>query len=505
MEGILKAVILAAGIGSRLSLITHKKPKCMIKVSGKPILYHQIHAYLKAGFKDIVVVAGYRINQIRNYCNKFKRVNIKVLENKDYKTTNNMYSLFLTKDEVAGNGFFLSNGDVVFDPKIISDCVNTSSIKNAILCDNNYYSKESMKVSVDKSGYINNINKEISSSKAFSTSIDLYKFSSQSSNALFEKMSEIITEEKNLNEWTEVALQILLKQGIIKMRPFDIKGKRWIEIDDLKDLSIADKLFNKIGKFKKNRLFLVDLDGTIYLGNQPINGAKKFYNKMKNLGKHVYFLSNNSSKSKLDYVKKLKSMGIETSKKEIILSTDGVIHYLKKNKIEGIFILGTESMKQEFKQAGFNIESKNPECVIIGYDTELTYVKLCKTALLLEKGANFIATHPDKVCPTTKGPIPDIGSILALLETATGRKPYKIFGKPNPEFVSHVMERHKISKGETIIIGDRLYTDMELARRIGCKFICVLSGETKREDIENIKYHPDLIVQNIGELIDLIK
>ncbi|MFC1932897.1 HAD-IIA family hydrolase [Chloroflexota bacterium] len=500
----MKAVILAAGGGSRLNTITCNKPKCMVRVGGRPILEHQIHAYVSAGVKDIFVVAGYRLDEVKEFCRGIKNANIKIIENKTHATTNNMYSLYLAKEAVAEKAFLLSNGDVVPDPDIIYELAH-SELSDAIACNEGSYAKESMKITINTHGYVNDISKEIPSSKAYGNSIDVYKFSPVSSKLFFTEISKIIEQENNVKDWVEVALQRLLIDGQAKMKPFDIGTKCWVEVDDMGDLLLADKLFSKIGPLESKKLFLIDLDGTTYLGDEAINGAKEFIAKLRAKNKYVYFLSNNSSKSKADYVKKLNSMGIEAFENEIVLSTDGVIQFLLQEGVSDIFVVGTNSMKQAFERAGFNTESNNPSYVVLGYDTELTYSKIRRAALLLQKGVDLIATHCDVVCPTPEGAIPDIGSMLALLETATGKAPLKIFGKPNPEMVSHVMAHHHVTAEGTVLIGDRLYTDMELARRIGCSFVCVLSGETHRENIAEIEHQPSLIVKNMGELIDFLE
>jgi len=497
----MKAVILAAGTGSRLKSITSMKPKCMIRIGGRSILARQIQAYVDAGVKDIIVMAGYRSDEVKDYCKRIKRANVKVVENKEYKTTNNMYSLYLAKKEEAGKEFLMSNGDVVLDPDIIYRLVH-SDTPNAIVCDRGSYNNESMKIKVDAFGYATDISKEIPPSLAYGNSIDVYKFSSRSSALLFEEIRKIIEDEANVRDWVEVALQRLLKERVLKMVPFNTENRHWVEIDDIEDLLLADRLFSKIRSLGSKRLFFIDLDGTIYLGDTLIRGAAKFLAKLRAMHKYIFFLSNNSSKSKQDYVIKLNSMGIEASKDEIVLSTDGVIQFLLKEGIRDIFIAGTNSMRQAFEEAGFNIEAKNPNYIVLGYDTELTYSKICRVALLLQKGANLIATHPDVVCPTSEGMIPDIGSMLALFKVATGKIPIKIFGKPNPEMVSHVMKQCNVAAEDVVIIADRLYTDMELSKRIGCNFVCVLSGETRREDIETNKSQPDLIVRDVSELID---
>ena len=251
---------------------------------------------------------------------------------------------------------------------------------------------------------------------------------------------------------------------------------------------------------KSKKVVFLDLDGTIYLGNRLIQGAMVFLDYLKDHEIHHYFLSNNSSRSKMDYVKKLDNLGIKTTADNIILSTDGVIESLLDEKAKNVYVIGTESMKEMFTKAGINTESSNPEYVILGYDTELTYEKIRKAAIFLLNGINLLATHCDIVCPTQEGPIPDVGAMLALFEKATEKKAMKIFGKPNAEMVSHALKKHKASPHEVVMIGDRIYTDMELARRIGCDFILVLSGETKKKDIENLESLPALVVENIGQI-----
>ncbi|MGD0780770.1 MAG: HAD-IIA family hydrolase [Dehalococcoidales bacterium] len=499
----MEAVILAAGMGSRLRSITETKPKCMVKVSGIPIIEHQIKAYLDAGIDKINVIIGYRNDIVLAYLKSFNESKINIVFNLDYEITNNMYSLYLTKKFLFGKEFILSNGDVVFDDTIINDIVNNIP-SDRIACDKGSYDEEAMKIMVNEKGFIKKISKKIMPASAFGNSIDLYKFSNISSEVFFNEITKIIEVENNINSWVEVGLDRLLDNGQLKMRPFDISQRPWVEIDNIDDLLKADKVFSSLLSLKHKKLFLIDLDGTVYIGDQVIPGASDFISTLKRYKKHFYFMSNNSSKSKKDYVRKLKFMDIKVSEKEIILSTDGVIDYLLNGGYKNVYVLGTNSMKLLFKEAGFNISSTKPQCVILGYDTELTYHKLIETALLLQQDIKFFATHCDMVCPTPQGPIPDIGSFLALLKAATGKIPDKIFGKPNIEMVVKVLRNHDVTPKDVVIIADRLYTDMELAKRINCDFICVLSGETRREDIEKSNYWPLLIVNNIGEIVNLI-
>jgi HAD superfamily hydrolase (TIGR01450 family) len=255
--------------------------------------------------------------------------------------------------------------------------------------------------------------------------------------------------------------------------------------------------------FRTKKIVFLDMDGTIYLGDRLIEGAKSFLSALKDKKIQYYYLSNNSSRSKSDYVKKLQRLGISSSTEEIILSTDGVIDFLLKKGIKNVYIVGTQSMKDMFIQAGIRVEADNPRFIILGFDTELTYDKLKTAAILLQKGVEMIATHCDWVCPTPAGPIPDIGSFMALFEKATGKKPVKIFGKPNTEMLDHVINQHEAAPDELVIIGDRIYTDMEMAGRIGCDFILVLSGETRKEQVKSLPNTPTLVVENIGRLVSV--
>jgi HAD superfamily hydrolase (TIGR01450 family) len=252
---------------------------------------------------------------------------------------------------------------------------------------------------------------------------------------------------------------------------------------------------------ENKHVVFMDLDGTIYLGENLIEGAERFLDYLKVKGICHYFLSNNSSRSKVDYVKKLSRLGIQTDVDHILLSTDGVIEFLHEQGTEDVYVVGTQSMKVMFLEAGIQVDSSNPAYVVLGYDTELTYEKLRTSALFLQNNVPLIATHPDLVCPTPLGPVPDVGAMLALYEKATGKKPVKIFGKPNPEMVTFVFQRHNVGPEDVVMIGDRIYTDMELAKRIPCDFILVLSGEAKRSDLQNVSYVPALVVNTIGEII----
>ncbi len=255
------------------------------------------------------------------------------------------------------------------------------------------------------------------------------------------------------------------------------------------------------GVFQNKKIVFLDMDGTIYLGEKLIPGAKEFLSVLRNKGIKYYYLSNNSSRSKTDYVSKLEHLGIPASTEEIILSTDGVIDFLLSRKIDKTYVVGTQSMKDMFIHAGIEVDSQNPTYIILGYDTELNYLKIKTAALFLQKKIPMLATHKDLVCPTQEGLIPDVGAIMALFKKATGKSPEKIFGKPNKEMLDHIIKRHEVTANNLVIIGDRIYTDMEMANRIGCDFILVLSGETQKEDVAKLITKPTLIVNNLGQLL----
>jgi HAD superfamily hydrolase (TIGR01450 family) len=194
-------------------------------------------------------------------------------------------------------------------------------------------------------------------------------------------------------------------------------------------------------------------------------------------------------------------LGIEAKKDDLILSTDGVINFLQQRNVRQVYAVGTKSMKEMFRQAGIETDSPNPRYIILGFDTELDYKKIKTASLLMQKEVEMIATHCDLVCPTPEGPIPDVGSMLALFETATQKKVARVFGKPHPEMVEFILNKHNVTPQEVIIIGDRIYTDMEMARQVGCDFVLVLSGETRTGDVQNLKNPPALVVETIGRLV----
>ena len=497
----MKAIILAAGFGIRLESITMHKPKSMIKVCGKPILEYQLDAYQEAGIDEIIIVTGYKSESIENFVNSKDYKNVTIVRNNDYDKTNNMYSLWMCKDILLNSErTLISNADVVFDRSIIQRL--KASEGNFIVCEKGLYNDESMKITINKNGIIDNINKVINEKDAFGCSIDLYSFSKEVTIELYEQMDTILKENKN--QWTEIAIQKLCKNQIVDILPFCIEDdERWFEVDTIEDLVFAESTFSPLqNKIRNKKEFIFDLDGTVYIGDSPIDGVDKLILILQKKGCNVRFLSNNSSKDKSEYVQKLKSFGICIEESQIILSTDVSIKYLKQNKFKKGFIIGTKSMKNYLRYNGLLHSEDNPEFVLLGYDTELEYEKICNASKYIYSGLPYFATHNDKFCPTMSGPIPDAGSFIEMFKATTGREPI-VFGKPE-KFMIDFLSKDAKDINDYVFIGDRLHTDFEMAKLIGLDFICVLTGETKREDIENEAIWPSLILESAAEISNFV-
>ena len=255
---------------------------------------------------------------------------------------------------------------------------------------------------------------------------------------------------------------------------------------------------------KEKKVFFLDLDGTIYLDGILFDNIKELINLLRNKKKLFYFLSNNSSISTDDYYHKLKDVGLDISKENIIISTHPTLQYLKENNFKRIYLLGTKSLQNEFTENGFEITDKKPQIVVLAFDKELTYEKLEKAAYFLQDDLPYIATHPDKVCPTRKGYIPDTGSMIALLYESTGRRPI-IFGKPNKEMLLYKLKELNLTPKNAVLVGDRLYTDIRMGNEANVTTICVLTGETSKEMIKQSEFKPNIILDKVTDLIKYLE
>ena len=256
-------------------------------------------------------------------------------------------------------------------------------------------------------------------------------------------------------------------------------------------------------KLKIARCFLFDMDGTIYLGDRLLPGVKKFLKNLDQIGFPYFFLTNNSSRSKTDYVKKFMNLGLPVPPEKIFTSGEATAIFMKKQAPRArLYLVGTPSLEHEFQLFGFDLVDKDPDYVILGFDTTLTYEKIKQLCNFVRAEIPYIATHPDINCPTEDGFIPDIGSVIALVEASTGRTPDVIIGKPHPPIVEAIVEKTGFTPDEIIMVGDRLYTDIALGQA-GLTTVLVLSGETKQREIEESPYKPDYVVNDISGLNDL--
>lgn len=250
--------------------------------------------------------------------------------------------------------------------------------------------------------------------------------------------------------------------------------------------------------------FLFDMDGTLYLGNRLFEGVPQLFDTLYKKNKNFLLLTNNSSKDKSLYQKKWQGYGIDMPLSKIVTSGEATFQYLKTaTPVKSVFILGTDSLIKEALENGFLIDENNPDAVVLGYDTTLRYENLVKACLLLQKNKLYFATHPDINCPSEAGPLPDCGAMIEMIYASTGKRP-KILGKPNKEMVDVALLRVQGKSSNTAIVGDRLYTDIEMGYRANLTTILVLTGEAKREDLKKENRLPDFVMENINGITELI-
>ena len=253
---------------------------------------------------------------------------------------------------------------------------------------------------------------------------------------------------------------------------------------------------------KNKRLFLLDMDGTIYLDNELFDGTIDFLDYVKEIGGRYIFLTNNSSKGVDKYIEKMASLGIKTTKEDFLTSTDATIFYLKEKNYKKIYAFGTASFVGQLKDSGLCVVTElcdDIDCLCISNDTELTFKKLEDACILLGRGVDYIATNPDWVCPTSYGFVPDCGAFAQMLHHATKRNPVFI-GKPEPQMAYLAMEKTGYTKEETVVFGDRLYTDVACGINAGISSVFMLSGEGTLDDIETMNIKPEYIFKNIKEV-----
>ena len=272
---------------------------------------------------------------------------------------------------------------------------------------------------------------------------------------------------------------------------------------------------------KNIRVFVLDLDGTFYLGDRLLPDSLRFITRVRETGRRFLFFTNNSSKTPERYIEKLSRMGLALTREDIVTSGDVAIDYLRENHAgASVYLMGTEALRDEFRAAGVRLAGDGagsagdgaglagagagtPDVVVCAFDTELTYAKLERACTFIRGGAFFLATHEDINCPTEEGFIPDCGALCAAIALSTGRQP-RFLGKPHGETAKKVLAVTGAAPGELAFVGDRLYTDVAAGVDNGAYGLLVLSGEAREEDIAASRIKPDAVFRDLGEIADLL-
>ncbi|GIV66228.1 MAG: HAD-IIA family hydrolase [Chloroflexota bacterium] len=254
--------------------------------------------------------------------------------------------------------------------------------------------------------------------------------------------------------------------------------------------------------FPQIKALILDMDGVLWRGKQPIGNLAEIFERIKSLGLKFTFATNNATGSVKQYVDKLRSFGVDVSPQQIINSPMAVAHYLKQLYPEGgaVYWIGETGLIEALEQAGFHYSEDGVVAVVAGLDRQFTYEKLRKASFLIQKGIPFIGTNPDKTFPSPEGLTPGAGSILAAIEAASGTPP-QIMGKPYPHLFRLALQQMKTQPHETLVIGDRLDTDIIGGVNAGCKTALVLTGVTTRAEAEQFQPKPDWIANSLGELV----
>jgi HAD superfamily hydrolase (TIGR01450 family) len=494
----MKAIILADTDRRELRPLNSRKPGALIKINGIPLLEHQIRNYLKAGVAEasLTVVSGYHHNAVKRFLRGAHRAT-RLVKNADYRSNNVARSLHLAFQtaEFDNEGLFVSSGERVYDGCLIEELMRSRT--NAVAGDTGRSGGEAILV---QNGRVVRVGATIATEGATAVPADVWKLNARAVSALKRVVAKRAVE-------TDVSMAIVLDDLVraVRITLVDIAGINWAAIRSMDDVRDADKRFSRF-TLSDTHCFVLDLDGTMYVGDRPVRGTLEFIDR--NAGERVfYFVTNNTSKLPEDYRLRLNAMGISVDNDHVITPLAPLIAYLQARSIRNAYLLGNVRFEAYLRQALPELQlTADPdacEALIVAYDTELTYDKLRDAAILLQQNSRllFLATHGDLVCPTERGFVPDCGCILSVLEKTTGRRPTAVFGKPSARLLQRIAEQYGVD--HMAVVGDRLYTDGKMAHNVGCSFICVLSGETTREQIDDLDEDefPTLIVKDLGELL----
>jgi 4-nitrophenyl phosphatase len=258
------------------------------------------------------------------------------------------------------------------------------------------------------------------------------------------------------------------------------------------------------GILSQKKLFVLDMDGTFFLGNRILDGSLDFIRKIRKSGKAFLFFTNNSSHTAAFYQQKLAVMGCVVTDKDILTSGDVTIDYLRREYPgKRVFLLGTELLRKSFLLGGIELVEQKPEIVVLSFDISFSYERVSKACSFIRCGVLFIATHPDLNCPTEDGFIPDCGAMCAMITASTGIKPIYL-GKPYKETLDAIIHVTGYSKDQIVFVGDRLYTDIAIGVNNGVTSVLVLSGETTAEDAAKSSMKPNYIFPTLRQLADVM-
>lgn len=274
-----------------------------------------------------------------------------------------------------------------------------------------------------------------------------------------------------------------------------------------KSLTIFWSVYMINEKINSVKLFLMDMDGTVYLGNEPIEGAFETLEYLRTHGRKICFLTNNSSRSYVSYIDKLQRVfNFHVSDDEIYTSVQATINYLNTNyKGKSIFLLAPPDVEKEFLEEGIAFDDEDPDIVVLAFDTTLTYDKVYKACKFIKNGKLYIATHPDNFCPDPICPMPDMGGFIVLIEKTIDKLPDVIIGKPYSGMAEAIRTKFGLKNEEIAMVGDRLYTDIRFGVDNGFNSILVLTGETTKDMLSESPLKPTLVLDTFADVLKHIE
>lgn len=257
---------------------------------------------------------------------------------------------------------------------------------------------------------------------------------------------------------------------------------------------------------KNVELFLFDLDGTVYIGDNEIEGSFEAVNELRKMGKRICFFTNNSSRMHTDYIARLNNLGLRVYSDEIYTSGQVTCEYILDHfRGSKVYLLGNERLRSEFLLYGIELTDTDPDIAVLGFDTTLTYDRLYQFCKFIKKGIPYIATHPDFNCPAEDCPMPDVGAFIEAIRLTTDRVPEYIMGKPHSIAGDRISKRYNLPPSQIAMVGDRLYTDIAFGKNCGFVSILVLSGETTKEMADKSEIKPDVMLDKVKDIIPLMK